>query len=202
MVVAVGRWWPARRDGRVQPVVRKAGWLRLVVVIAQMADQAAWRVIWGVGGASPGRASGMLSPMEACVFCEVVAGRRDQGVIAYQDEEVVVFPSVHQRPTNQGHMLVVTSSHFRNLYDLPPALDANFLGCVRWIAQTVQQAFHASGTTIRQNNEPPGQDVFHLHLHVMPRHLDDGNLSAAYERVDLATRIEQARELARLIERR
>ena len=138
--------------------------------------------------------------MDACVFCEVASEHRDQGVIAYQ-EEVVVFPSRDQRPMNHGHMLVVTRRHFRNLYDLPPALDAGLLGCARRTAQAVQQAFQAAGTTIRQNNEPPGQDVFHVHVHVIPRHLNDGDLSAPYETVDLATRVEQAQRLAGLMGR-
>ncbi|MCA1680110.1 MAG: HIT domain-containing protein, partial [Actinobacteria bacterium] len=62
------------------------------------------------------------------MLCEVVCEHRDQGVIAYQDDHIVVFPSRDQRPSNQGHMLVVTRRHFRNLYDLPPALDAKLLG--------------------------------------------------------------------------
>ncbi len=141
----------------------------------------------------------MLSAMDACVFCEIVCEQRDQGVIAYQGEEVVVFPSRDQRPMNQGHMLVVTRRHFRNLYDVPPELDAELLGCARRTAQAVQQLFHASGTTIKQNNESPGQDVFHAHVHVMPRHFNDGDLSAPYQTVDLATRVEQAQRLAGLM---
>ncbi len=136
------------------------------------------------------------------MFCEIVAERQDQGVIAYQDEDVVVFPARDQRPKNEGHMLVVTRRHFRNLYDLPPALDAQLLCCARTTAQAVQQACRAAGTTIRQNNEPPGQDVLHVHLHVIPRHLDDEDLSSPYRSVDLTTRREQARWLAALMEPR
>ncbi len=142
----------------------------------------------------------MLSAMETCVFCEIVSEQRDLGVIAYQNEELVVFPARDQRPMNQGHMLVVTRRHSRNLYDLPPALDAEFLGCARRTAQAVRQAFQASGTSITQNNEPPGQDVFHVHLHVIPRHLSDGDLSAPCQTVDLATRVEQAQRLAGFME--
>jgi diadenosine tetraphosphate (Ap4A) HIT family hydrolase len=41
------------------------------------------------------------------------------------------------RPKNKGHMLIVTRLHFRNLYDLPTALDAQLLGCARRTAQAV-----------------------------------------------------------------
>ena len=71
--------------------------------------------------------------------------------------------------------------------------------CLRRTAQAVQQAFEATGSTIRQNNEPPGQDVFHVHFHVMPRHPSDDDLAAQYEVVDLASRVSQARAVAPLL---
>ena len=49
------------------------------------------------------------------MFCEIVRGNGPDGTIAYQDETVCVFPSRDQRPTNLGHMLVVTCDHYRNL---------------------------------------------------------------------------------------
>lgn len=135
--------------------------------------------------------------MEQCVFCQILAGDRDEGVIAYQDEWVALLPSRHQRPTNLGHVLLVTRAHLRNLYEIPPALDGAVLGSLRRAAQAVERAFAASGTTIKQNNGPPGQDVFHVHFHLIPRFLGDDDLVAEYEVIDLATRIDQARRLAR-----
>ncbi len=135
------------------------------------------------------------------MFCQIVAGQRDVGVIAYEDDDVVVFASRHQRVTNEGHMLLVTRRHFRNLYDLPAELDTAVLGGVRRTARAVERAFRASGTTIRQNNDPPGQDVFHVHFHVIPRHVDDANLAAPYRVLGLTSRMEQARTLAAAIER-
>jgi diadenosine tetraphosphate (Ap4A) HIT family hydrolase len=135
--------------------------------------------------------------MTDCVFCEIVGGTRDRGVIAYEDEYVAVLPSRDQRPTNLGHMLLVTQDHFQNLYEMPSALDGHVMEWLRRAALTVGQAFGASGTSIRQNNGPPGQDVFHVHFHLIPRFPDDRASSAAYETIDLATRIDQAHAFAR-----
>ncbi len=123
------------------------------------------------------------------MVCEIIAGHRDAGVIAFQDNDVVVFPARGQRPTNLGHMLVVTRSHYRNMYDLPPTMDGRVWGCVRRVAAGLQREFAASGTTIRLNNEPPGQDVFHFHVHVIPRHADDENLSTRSEPLALEDRV-------------
>lgn len=134
-----------------------------------------------------------------CVFCDIVQGSGPDGLIAYQDDAVCVFASRDQRPTNLGHMLVVTCQHYQDLYELPAALYEAVMGAVRRTAQAVSGAFEASGTTIRQNNGPPGQDVFHLHFHVMPRHLSDNNLAARYQLIDLATRRVQAQAVRAIL---
>ena len=126
------------------------------------------------------------------MFCEIVGGKRDRGVIAFEDEYVALLPSRDQRPTNLGHMLLVTRGHFRDLYEMPSALDGHVMAWLRRASLTVKQAFGASGTSIRQNNGPPGQDVFHVHFHLIPRFPNDRALSVAYETIDMATRIDQA----------
>jgi diadenosine tetraphosphate (Ap4A) HIT family hydrolase len=44
----------------------------------------------------------------------------------------------------------------------------------RLVSKTVRTAFAASRSTVIQQNNSPGQDVFHLQLHVIPRHEGDG----------------------------
>ena len=132
---------------------------------------------------------------DACPFCEVIAGRRDPGVLIMDIEHVAAFPARDQRQTNVGHTLVVPRVHFRNLYDLEPLLYAPLLAAVRRIALAVERCFDASGTSIRLNNGPPGQDVFHAHFHVIPRHNDDANLSAPEATMPLDERIGQTRSI-------
>ncbi len=133
------------------------------------------------------------------MFCEIIEGRGPVGMVAYQDKTVSVFAARDQRPTNLGHMLVVTCDHYRNLYDLPPTLYGAVLATLCRTAEAVQQAFAATGTTIAQNNESPGQDVFHFHLHVMPRFPNDSDLAARSQVVDLATRVAQAEAVGAIL---
>lgn len=140
----------------------------------------------------------------SCPFCDIASGDVPENIMCYEDEFCCAFPSKGQRPSNRGHMLVITREHYRNLHELPEALYGPVLSVVRRVSQAVQQAFGASGTTVRQNNGPPGQDVFHLHFHVIPRFdgdMDPGGLPAApYQEVDLATRVEQAESVRRCMD--
>jgi len=117
------------------------------------------------------------------------------GVIAYEDDYLVAFPAIDQRAKNRGHLLVVTRRHFSNLYDVPSELQEPLLRGVQRVAVAVEHAFQASGTSIRQNNGPPGQDVFHVHFHVIPRHGGDEDLRTPSERVAVEERREQARRV-------
>ena len=62
-----------------------------------------------------------------------------------------------------------------NLYDVPPAVGAALWELTRRVAVALRRTSNCSGTSTRQHNEPAGgQDVWHLHVHVFPRHEGDG----------------------------
>lgn len=119
----------------------------------------------------------------ACTFCRIAAGELQPGIVAYEDAIVAAFPARDQRPKNRGHLIVVPRQHRRNLYDADDDLLMAMSIRVRELAKLVQGTFGATGTTIRQNNERPGQDTFHLHFHVIPRFEGDEMLLPASERV-------------------
>ena len=87
----------------------------------------------------------------------------------YEDEHVFAFLDI--MPRVPGHTLVIPKAPARNILDI----DAGDLGYVATIAQRIAQAqmkaFAADGITVQQFNESAGgQVVFHLHVHVIPRH--------------------------------
>lgn len=103
-----------------------------------------------------------------CEFCKLV---RKEGPVSlvYEDERAMAFLDI--RPMNEGHMLVIPKKHYRYIYELPDEEIAHLFQIVRRVACGVKKAVHAGGISITQHNESPaGQDVFHLHVHIIPRY--------------------------------
>ena len=134
----------------------------------------------------------------SCPFCSYAEGRFTRELIIYEDEDILVVPCKGQKRSNRGHCLVLTRAHIPNIYALPHALSAPILLAVSAAARASKKAFLADGVSLRQNNEPAsGQDVFHLHFHIVPRFLGDDFETSRYESLDERTRIEQAEALRR-----
>ena len=78
-------------------------------------------------------------------------------------------------PVNYGHTLVIPKAHYQNLLELPDDLWTEMGQVCRRVAQALQAALRAQGFNIDMNNfEAAGQEVFHAHLHVIPRYYTDG----------------------------
>ena len=111
--------------------------------------------------------------MEGCVFCEIVAGRSPASVV-YRDESCIAFMDIG--PVNTGHLLVVPVRHATYLADL----DFQAGGLLFGVAQRLSAAVRNSGLKVEGVNlfladgEAAGQEVFHVHLHVLPRFRGDG----------------------------
>ena len=87
----------------------------------------------------------------------------------YEDKETLVFMDI--MPRADGHCLVIPKTPARNLLDASPEQLAAVLRTVQKTSHAVMRAFGAEGVTIQQFNEDAGgQEVFHLHFHVLPRH--------------------------------
>src|SRR5678816_3928391 len=97
-----------------------------------------------------------------CIFCRMARAELTPEVLAFRDQHTAVFPSLHQQPRNQGHMLVVPTAHVAQIYALPENLAAPLMTTLARVAAAVKVASRADGISIRQNNEHHGgQDVFH-----------------------------------------
>src|SRR5256885_14664241 len=118
---------------------------------------------------------GVETSATSCVFCDILSGALTPEIVAYRDQYIAVFPSLGQQPRNQGHMLVVPVMHVEQIYQVEGALAGALMTTVAGVARALKKAFAADGVTVRQNNERHGgQDVFHVHFHVIPGFVDDG----------------------------
>lgn len=112
------------------------------------------------------------SPPGVCIFCQLVAGKIPAATV-YEDDLVIAFMDIGQ--VNPGHVLVATKRHAQDLLALTPDECARVMQVAQTIAVAVQAAFAPSGLTLLQaNGHDGGQTVFHFHMHVVPRHADDG----------------------------
>jgi histidine triad (HIT) family protein len=101
----------------------------------------------------------------------------------YEDEHTLAFLDI--MPRCVGHTLVIPKAAARNILDIPPEDFARVARVAQKIARAAMTAFDADGITVQQFNEHAGgQVVFHLHMHVMPRHEGIGLLPPASRKED------------------
>jgi histidine triad (HIT) family protein len=110
---------------------------------------------------------------QPCVFCGIVEGKVAVSTV-YRDDAVMAFMDI--RPVNPGHVLVVPLKHEVSLLDL----DEETAGRIFGIGMRTAGAIGDSGVRLDGFNlfladgEAAGQEVFHVHLHVVPRFVGDG----------------------------
>jgi histidine triad (HIT) family protein len=124
---------------------------------------------------APGRQNaGMATAaaQERCVFCEIVAGRLPASFV-YTSDDVVAFLDI--RPLTQGHLLVIPRQHADRLAALDPELGARMFTVAQHLAVRLRQSGFCAGTNLfLADGVLAGQEVFHVHLHVIPRTQRDG----------------------------
>ncbi|MCJ8141492.1 HIT domain-containing protein [Ancylobacter sp. A5.8] len=101
------------------------------------------------------------------IFAKILRGEIPAFKV-HEDESVLAFLDIF--PRAPGHTLVIPKAPARNLLDVDPADLSKVMAAAQRIARAQLVAFDAEGITLTQHNEPAGgQEVFHLHVHVIPR---------------------------------
>lgn len=104
--------------------------------------------------------------MSDCIFCKIIAGEIPSTTV-YQDEQVVAFRDIH--PVAPTHILIVPREHIPMVNDLQGAHEA-LVGHMFVVARDLaaKEGITESGYRLIINNGPDaGQEVFHLHLHLI-----------------------------------
>lgn len=111
--------------------------------------------------------------MDDCIFCDILSGKSEASII-YRDETCVAMMDV--RPVNAGHLLVIPVRHASHLADLEPKVGQALFATAQRIAAAIPRSgIRAEGINLLlADGEAAGQEVFHVHLHVIPRFEGDG----------------------------
>ena len=88
--------------------------------------------------------------------------------VIHETETTLAFLDAH--PLAPGHTLVVPKEPYEHLQDLPADLSADLFETVHELTPTIEAAVDADASTIGINNgEASGQEVPHVHVHIIPR---------------------------------
>src|ERR1700730_15160706 len=102
------------------------------------------------------------------IFAKILRGELPCHKV-YEDDKTLAFLDI--MPRASGHTLVLPKSAARNILDIAPDDLAHVMQVAQKVAQAATRVILAEGITIHQFNEPAGgQVVFHLHVHIIPRH--------------------------------
>jgi histidine triad (HIT) family protein len=104
---------------------------------------------------------------ENCIFCKIARNEAPASIV-YEDTDVMAFVDI--RPVSEGHTLIIPKKHYVDIYDTPDQLLAALHVIVKKIAVAIKRVTNADGISIvQQNGKAAGQDIFHIHVHVIPR---------------------------------
>ena len=107
-----------------------------------------------------------------CIFCKIVAGKIPAKVVMQNDRAVALLDAF---PLAEGHTLVIPKSHYAKVQDMDKQ-DAMAVFEVTWkVAGAVEAGSQVDASTIAiHNGREAGQEIAHVHLHIVPRKSGDG----------------------------
>lgn len=110
--------------------------------------------------------------MENCIFCKINEKKIPAEIVS-QTENTLTFLDI--MPIKKGHVLVIPKAHYENLMETPDEILKEIVVAVKKGANAVKKATGADGISIiNRNRRSAGQEVDHLHIHIVPRHPGDG----------------------------
>lgn len=134
----------------------------------------------------------------SCVFCEIVVGRVPS-VRIFEDEATLAFLDI--APIIRGHTLVIPKAHYERWADSPLVLWQQVATTSRRVARAQLTGLRADGVNLfLADGHAAGQEVPHVHVHVIPRFSGDGHrwnwqarrYESEAEKTSLAKRIREA----------
>ncbi|MCK9236077.1 MAG: HIT family protein [Acholeplasmataceae bacterium] len=105
------------------------------------------------------------------IFEKIIA-REIPAYIVYEDDLSIAFLDIMQ--ATKGHTLVVPKKAYQSIHDIPEELLSHLVKVAKKIAKAIEKAFSISDVNLLNNSGViAGQTVFHFHLHVIPRYVEN-----------------------------
>jgi len=146
-----------------------------------------------------------------CPICLGVQGIENevtllkQADLVFRDDVVSVWINSFWIKGNDGHVIVVPNGHYEAIYEVPDTVGHRIFEVSKLMSSVMKEAYECDGITLRQNNEPAGdQHAFHYHLHIFPRYDHDNfnmELTKKSFLSDPKNRVEYVEKLKKILQR-
>lgn len=91
----------------------------------------------------------------------------------HEDKNILAFLDI--QPLTKGHCMVIPKKHYQDIFDINEKDLQKVIVVAKHISEKIKNNLKADGIRISQSNgRAAGQDIMHFHLHVIPRHANDG----------------------------
>jgi histidine triad (HIT) family protein len=113
----------------------------------------------------------MLRDMN-CIFCKIVNDSTSARLIDQNDKAIAFLDAF---PLSAGHTLIVPKSHYSKVQDMDREYSSDVFNLLWKVSGAVEKAAGVNASTIAiHNGREAGQEVPHVHVHIIPRSLRDG----------------------------
>ena len=111
--------------------------------------------------------------MGSCIFCDILEGKAEASIV-YRDEWCCAFLDLY--PANPGHVLVIPVKHAAHMSELDEEIGGRVFQVGMRIAEAIRKSdLHSDGINFHlADGATAGQEIFHVHLHIIPRIQGDG----------------------------
>jgi histidine triad (HIT) family protein len=103
----------------------------------------------------------------SCIFCKIISGEIPAAKI-YEDDKCLAFLDI--KPVNPGHVLLIPKEHYPTMAETPDNLITYLYIKAKELMPKIKEALEADFVAL----SVVGTDVPHFHIHLIPRHLNDG----------------------------
>ena len=114
-----------------------------------------------------------------CIFCKIIS-KEIPAKILYEDEYSISFLDAF--PIAKGHTLVIPKKHFAQIQDMPSDINQKLFDTVHKMITKIDSV-KGSTLVLIHNGKDSGQEIMHVHVHLIPRGIDDSgdNLDSMFK---------------------
>ena len=139
----------------------------------------------------------MSTTVDNCIFCKVAQKKIDAKIID-ENENAIAFLDAF--PLTAGHTLVITKNHYAKLQDVDYDQINQLFSLANKLLPSIEKGTGVQSTLIAiHNGKDAGQEIPHLHVHIVPRKLGDGG-GSIHSMFDSSHRLEE-REIIKVFKK-